>query len=1347
MNKIIEFVITLFLIAMIFANLAYATDSPTYTVGDILTVYTEDSSYVYNEAETVIRKARNITKCAQVLITEVQLSGYTCTTLALPNFRYVTLGYLEEHKVADQQHDCPYTRYASYNYYYNWITPESCSGGNSFAESESKKLQSPVNGGCVDTGSSAGIDTGEYFQSQKLFTLQGPPLSASMKINYRSNGLSGSLGKGWRHKYDIGLRNDGNNNIVARFDTSERLYTLSDGAYISEVDDYSTLVENSDDTYTLTEKSGLEYDFSETGKCTTITDRNGNQILFEYNEDDILQSVTDSADREIDFIYNDDNTLAAISDPMGNTFLFGYTGGLLTIVTYPDGAIWNYTYDDDGYLETKTDPEGNTTSYELDDNHRLIQSTDPNGRTRSLSYSDNSTTFTEKDGGERVYNYNKDAGVLLSKTDAEGFTTSYTWDSDKNLLTRTDPGNVVATYTYDSRGNVMTATDALNHVTTFTYNDFGQIMTATSPRGTLTDTYDANGNLTQVENYDGSLTQFEYNSRGQVAKVTDALSRETNFTYDDKGLLQTATPSSGVTRSTGFDTNGNLLTLTIDGRSTTYTYDTMNRVSAVTDPLGNVTDYGYDGNGNTAHTVDPESQSTLYVNNYEGRVTQIQDAKGGIATFVYGGSGCTFCGGVDKLTSLTDPEGETTSFEYSQTGHLTQKTDPFGNIIQYSYDDGRSNLTSRTDANHQTVTYNYDDLNRLIQANLPGSKTITYTYDSTTGDLTSVVSPEIGYTYTYDTLGRVTGVTDTRGYSLSYTYNSLGQRIQVTLPGDETIVYSYDIGNRLSTMSTEAGDFTFGYDSGDRLSSFTYPNGITTDYGYDDAGHITSMVSSGTRGDVLNIAYPSLDGLGNRLEKSQNGISTTYNYDELYRLVSDSTGIHDTKSYTYDNVGDRLTGPLHATYEYDDGHELTRGGDGAIYTYDGNGNPVTRKDRKENWDYTWDALGRLTQIVMTEKAETKTVNFTYDPFGRRIEKEAVSQSGRDKTTTTTDYVYDDEDIVLQVETFKQGNHKTTTETRFIHSPGVDEPLAFVRDGKSYFYHADGLGSIIEITDSRQRVVQKYDYDSFGMPRIENPAYSHLMQTPGMQHSQALNKSKSNNASDKAHSKLFGFFESLFYKSDKSMSQIQTNASFIQPYAFSGREWDGETGLYFYRTRYYNPQEGRFLSRDPIGFAGGDYNLYGYVQNDPVNFTDPNGEFINLGAAAVGAAIGAAVGATNALFNHGDVLKGALSGSVVGSLAGLTFGTSLIANAAIGAGIGAISDIASQRISNPCGNINGTSVAISALAGAIGGGAGTAMLKGGATAIDAALFSGALAGGTSMRLNYAASPGPTMVPYK
>ncbi len=186
----------------------------------------------------------------------------------------------------------------------------------------------------------------------------------------------------------------------------------------------------------------------------------------------------------------------------------------------------------------------------------------------------------------------------------------------------------------------------------------------------------------------------------------------------------------------------------------------------------------------------------------------------------------------------------------------------------------------------------------------------------------------------------------------------------------------------------------------------------------------------------------------------------------------------------------------------------------------------------------------------------KTVNYKYDGLGRRIEKE-VTETG---VTTTTRYIYDREDILLEID----GN--TNIVTRFTHGPGIDEPLIMEKSDKSFFYHADGLGSITELTDTAATVVQSYSYSSFG--KIES----------------------------------------------------QLDPAFVQPFMFTSREFDPETGLYFYRTRTYDSSVGRFLQEDPIGLKGGDLNLYPYVRNNPVTFIDPSGE----GPIAVGICVGLVV---------------------------------------------------------------------------------------------------------------------------
>ena len=174
---------------------------------------------------------------------------------------------------------------------------------------------------------------------------------------------------------------------------------------------------------------------------------------------------------------------------------------------------------------------------------------------------------------------------------------------------------------------------------------------------------------------------------------------------------------------------------------------------------------------------------------------------------------------------------------------------------------------------------------------------------------------------------------------------------------------------------------------------------------------------------------------------------------------------------------------------------------------------------------------------MTLPGTGGTVNFKYDPFGRRIEKIAP-------TSGTTIYAYDGDNVT---EELGGGGNLLA---HYTQGAGIDEPLAMTGTGGTYFYHADGLGSITSLTDTHRQLAASYVYDSFG-------------------------------------------------------NLTASTGTITNPFQYTGREFDSETGLYYYRARYYDPTAGRFLSEDPIRFTGGS-NFYGYTRNNPINFADPQG---------------------------------------------------------------------------------------------------------------------------------------------
>jgi RHS repeat-associated protein len=452
----------------------------------------------------------------------------------------------------------------------------------------------------------------------------------------------------------------------------------------------------------------------------------------------------------------------------------------------------------------------------------------------------------------------------------------------------------------------------------------------------------------------------------------------------------------------------------------------------------------------------------------------------------------------------------------------------------------------------------------------------------------------ISYTFTYYDNGWLESVTDNTGRSIRYDlYDGVGQRDLVTLfPGtaDERVLdYVYDAQRRLDSLKTELDAtrsgleiFDFGYDGWGRRGSLGYPNGVNATYGYNDGTDWLTSIGYPEIG--ITIGYPAHDKVGNRKQRTEVDLGDTnystdvvYSYDDTYQLAQATSG--SSENYKYDPVGNRLGGPTvkepydpavnvpaDSVYQHDAANRMTHGRKFG-YAYDHRGNQTHKyltTDHSKRWEFVWNGENQLTEAKLIDDDITtdpilRTVSFKYDPFGRRIEKK-VEQAG---SIFTTSYTYDDEDIVLQVES----DGTTATATQYIHGPGIDEPLAAISGSETSYYHEDGLGSIVAMTDASGNIVQRYSYEAFGQLTASDPTFDNF-------------------------------------------------------YTYTGREYDKETGLYYYRARYYDAMEGRFISKDTIAIGGNIYTQgvnvpfsqyisavtspYRYTENNPTNLVDPWG---------------------------------------------------------------------------------------------------------------------------------------------
>ena len=893
-------------------------------------------------------------------------------------------------------------------------------------------------------------------------------------------------------------------------------------ASYSPLNDYSLIVRNADGTYTRTFKDGVKINFNAEGLHTSTVDRNGNTTAYSYNQSGLLTSITDPTGLVTTFGYDGNGRLSSITDPAGRTTQVNIDAqGNLASITNADGTGVSYTYDANHLLVGKTDPRGFTTQYIYDGHHRISEVRTADGGITQYRPYDVQGLINDLPQGTGTFDNPapliKPSDIQVSKTDARGQTTYYKINSFGTFNEINDPlgrvtkqefdkaGNLTKTIrpdgsqilmTYDGKGNILTRTDPLNHITRFSYEP-----------------------------------QFN-----QITSITDALSKVTNFGYDAKGNLTTITNALGKVTSVGYDARGLMTSMTNPlGQITTSNYDATGNLASVKDPLENITAFGYDSAGNMTFTTDAEGRTTQYQYDQHNRLVQVTDALGGTITYVYQ-NGCPDCARIDLLTSLSDANGNTTSFSYDTMGRLIGVTDPLGFQKLFSYD-LNGNLISQTDPNGNTVTYTYDWANRLTGKTMPGD-VVTYGYDAV-DNLTSAVDNDSSISMGRDPAGRLTSVTTGGSVlpvaTISYTYDANGNRTSMVDVENGVTSYQYDVLNRLVSLTNPQADaVSFTYDFLNRRTGLTLPNGVQTVYSYDSANRLLSLAYQISGVNIESFSYAH-DKVGNRTSMTDLSGAHAYGYDNLYRLLSAThpQPANPAELYTFDPVGNRLSSAQHPSWSYDTNNRLLSF-NGTSFAYDNNGNMISMTDQTGTTTHQYDSENRLVGI---NKPDGEVIAYRYDPFGRRIEKNING--------AITRYLYDGESILYELD----GSNNIIV--RYTQGSGIDEPLIMRRSGTSYYYHADGLGSITHITDATGSIVQSYVYSAFG---------EIIAQAGGLANS----------------------------------------------YTYAGREYDPESGLYYYRARYYDGEIGRFLQTDPIGFAGGDVNLYAYVANNPLNYIDPLG---------------------------------------------------------------------------------------------------------------------------------------------
>jgi RHS repeat-associated protein len=237
---------------------------------------------------------------------------------------------------------------------------------------------------------------------------------------------------------------------------------------------------------------------------------------------------------------------------------------------------------------------------------------------------------------------------------------------------------------------------------------------------------------------------------------------------------------------------------------------------------------------------------------------------------------------------------------------------------------------------------------------------------------------------------------------------------------------------------------TYEYDGLDRLTRLRDAKAALTiadkQYQYNNAGQITQLTDLG-------------------------GVHA-YGSDAVDRLTSASYPNTPTESYSYDAVGNRTSSHLSASYTHQSFNRLTSTAS-ATYSYDNNGNLLSKTDGAGTTQYQWDFENRLKQVTLPSG---DVVAYKYDALGRRIERSTITLP---LITSTTRYIYDGSDVIRDTD----ANGATTVD--YLNGSGIDNKIRQTANGTSFYFLADQLGSTTALTDSQGTVVEQITYDSFG----------------------------------------------------------------------------------------------------------------------------------------------------------------------------------------------------------------------------------------------------------------------------
>ena len=832
-----------------------------------------------------------------------------------------------------------------------------------------------------------------------------------------------------------------------------------------------------------------------------------------------------------------------------------------------NGKLTRILRDVDGTPTGIQAPFGQVTVLNVDTNNWLTSVANPAGEAVVLGHNDNG--LLDSITGPRTFTYEvdyTDIGYVAAASDPSGGTTTFSRVAglDGREVTRTLPLGQVVVHGISNRSD-----GAESQVTTYPDGSWSQVIRFADG---VTSNRSPAGELSRVV----EVPDPRFGMQAPMIRET--------ILATPGGIVATSQHRRAVQRPDPraiFPIQSQRDETIVNGRTNVVFYDASNLTTTITSPMGRRTTVRTDEVGRPLEFARYDWVPLNYTYNTNGQVAAIIQGTG--------------------------PGARTLRLGYDPSGWLGSRTNALNQVAQFRYD-AAGRPTNAVRADGQILALAYDGEGNPTSIAPPGRPAHVFSY-TPVGLLSGYEPPAIGgatnrKTFAWNAARQPASITRADGVAISYTYDTTGQLSRISMPGND-LIYTYNAQGQIASLSATNENLTIGYDYDGHtrvgmaltgpvtgtvaatmdnnfwITTLSVNGGAIQSNSYDSDGRLVAA------GDLLLIRNPTNGSVSRTV---LGGFTNEYQYNSFGELAGVAVFYKGTNLYSagygrdalgritnrVESIG--LAPPQANAFQYDPAGRLVRvvkpGLQNFDYQYDANGNRTNYlrpgqppcsgtfdlQDRILTCGsntYAWSTDGELTNVA----AGTSSTAYRYDAFGNLTG--AVLPGG-----TNVEYLVDGMGrrvgkkvggvlrrgflygAPTRVVAELDGSNQAVSV--FVYASQANVPDYMVRSGATYRIISDHLGSPRLVVDVQTgAVVQQMDHDEFGRVLLD------------------------------------------------------TNPGF-QPFGFAGGLYDPDTRLVHFDAREYDPETGRWTSRDPVLFAGADANLYAYIHNDPVNGRDPLG---------------------------------------------------------------------------------------------------------------------------------------------